>query len=171
MKNINIEEVINKLEIYQLNNKDLPYLMREYPYIHDLAVNLLYKELNLTLIENKTDYLFMLLAQIANNAIIKIDTNNYIYDKKLFFTKLEDILYNELDLSHIRVILSYNKRFNKEKKINMLQKKNEIKVFYNFLKLFGSINLFGLFQIKQTKENMYNYNEINHYKFYINSMK
>ena len=79
MKNINIKEIITNLEIYKIENKELPYLMREYPFLHELAVILLEQDLNETLIESNTDYFFMLLAKIASESII-----NDNYDTKLF---------------------------------------------------------------------------------------
>jgi len=175
MKNINIEELINKTKKYKIEkiDKDIPYLMIKFPYLLDFSVELLENELSDIKLETPLDNIYMILATLAKESISYSteSENSSYYNQIHFFSKLEDLIVLNLGFNEVRYLL-VSKRYNKARKIELVNKKYKgLTHFYTLLKKFDkNINLFTLNRIQYQDKCIFNLREANELATFCNRL-
>jgi len=108
--------LLENVEKYEIENNDIPVLMRKYPFIATVAYNALKNEINLTQVENNLDYVYFVLGTIANSSLKDLTDlgQGYYFDTLEFFMKLEDYLIHIFDIKKVESAL-LSKRIRKRK--------------------------------------------------------
>jgi len=108
--------LLKNIEKYEIENNDIPVLMRKYPYIANVAYNALKNNINLTQIEDNLDYVYFVLGIIAKSSLKDLTAINkgYYFDTLEFFMKLEDYLIHIFNIKKVESAL-LSKRIRKRK--------------------------------------------------------
>ena len=111
-----LDKMLKETERYELENKKIPILMKKYPWLVELGYKALSKNINLTMIEEPSDYVYFILGTIANESIYDMTDINKgkFLDTEKFFKLLEDYLIYIFDIKKLESAILLSK---KEKKI------------------------------------------------------
>jgi len=143
--------LLKNIEKYEIENNDIPVLMRKYPYIATVAYNALKNNISLIQIENNLDYVYFVLGTLANSSIKDLTDlgQGYYFDTLEFFMKLEDYLIHIFDIKKVESAL-LSKRIRKRK-----DKILEYKLIKNICeKLDIPAGIFDLLQIRNHNTNI-----------------
>ena len=143
--------LLKNIEKYEIENNDIPVLMRKYPYIATVAYNALKNNISLIQIENNLDYVYFVLGTLANSSIKDLTDlgQGYYFDTLEFFMKLEDYLIHIFDIKKVESAL-LSKRIRKRK-----DKILEYKLIKNICeKLDIPTGIFDLLQIRNHNTNI-----------------
>ena len=149
-----LDKMLKETERYEIKNKKIPILMQKYPWIVEIAYKALSNNINLTMIEEPSDYIYFILGTIANESIYDmtdINRGNFLNTEK-FFKLLEDYLIYIFDIKQLESEI-------RKKDIKSIQKN----IVVNILKKLDIAgNFFVLLNIKphNTRMSMKNISKI-----------
>jgi hypothetical protein len=112
---------LKNVEKFQIENDKLPIIMQKYPWLSQVVKNAIENNINLTMIEESTDYIYFVLAIIGKSSLIDMKDKGYYFDIETFFKYLEDYL---IIIFQIKNLLSKRDNLNKEIFENILTKLN-----------------------------------------------